>query len=251
MDIGNPLPGHPVGFILLDFQRLPRVWPAAGVNLAMNSPLPHHSETNSQSSPAAGGVTTRAETHSDHDTAQPSLTSGFGAVIEKERELRVATENSLRHVPGTNAEEIDRLLVHQHGRLGANIALLEQRYESLPQPQRFVHWHGGASSAEAEPSDQAGASDRLPALIARHTVLQADIDALIACDPDGQRGELILNEIRRHHAEMAGALSAVLSGELTAPSQATKVPVDASGVTYRAQERWDNEGGPARPPAVG
>lgn len=217
----------------------------------MSSPFPHHRATNSQSPPATGGVTTRAETDPGHDTAQPSVTSGFGAVIEKERELRVATENSLRHVPGTNAEEIDRLLVHQHGLLGANIALLEQRYESLPQPQRFVHWHRG-SSAEAEQSSRGGPIDQLPALIARHTHLQADIDALIACDPDGQRGELILNEIRRHHAEMAVALTAVLRGERAAPSQAPKVPVDASGVTHRAQERWDNEGGPPRDtPAVG
>ncbi|HVS52375.1 MAG TPA: hypothetical protein VHD62_08470 [Opitutaceae bacterium] len=159
----------------------------------------------------------RAQTDLQNTTAQPALTSGFGAVIDKEHDLQTATEGLVGHVNGEHGTAIDRILRHQHSRLGANIALLEQRYEALPNPERFVHWndrrHPPAAPRRLELRDT---TEALPELIARHVGLLADIEALIGCVPDGQRGELILNEVSRRHEEMAWMLNALLKEDVTA-----------------------------------
>lgn len=206
----------------------------------------------SRSPPQLIGVVTRAETDLENNTAQPPLTSGFGSVIQKEHDLQDLTENSLRHVTGGHAVEIDRILRHQQSRLGANIALLEQRYETLPNPERFVSWsdrhHPPATPRATEPGDEA---ELLPDLVARHTSLMADIEALIGCGPDGQRGELILIEVRHNHEEMAGMLTALLKEDATRASFVEEGSGRPSKSTQQAEENWDNEGGPVsiNPPA--
>lgn len=150
-------------------------------------------------------VVTRAQAESQNNTAQPPLTSGFGAVIEKEHDLQNATENSFAGVDGPHGAGLDRILRQQHSQLGANLALLKQRYEALPDPGRVAV----SDPRRRQPHPPRGAGP-LPDLIARHTDLQADLAALIACGSDGQRGELILAQVSRQHEEMAWRLTALL-----------------------------------------
>lgn len=205
--------------------------------------------TDSRSSPQSGGVISRAPEGATNDTAQPSLTSGFGALIEKERELQSATESSFGRLTGYHAAELDRILHRQHTRLGALIALLEQRFEALPKPERFANWHD-RSPTPSSPRAPREKSELLPDLIGRHTRLLADIDALIGCAPDGQRGELILTEVSRSHEEMAWMLTALLKEDETAGRFASERSSERTGEARRAQENWDNEGGsvPAETP---
>lgn len=204
-------------------------------------------ETNndSRSPPQSGRAVTRPQPDSQNTTAQPALTSGFGAVIEKEHALQNATEGSVGHVLGQHARDLDRILRHQHSQLGANIALLEQRYEALPNPGRFVSWddrhHPPAASRCKESQDEI---ELLPDLIARHTHLLADIEALISCVADGQRGELILTEVRRNHEEMAWMLTSLLKDDETVERIARDTDDGDSCDARRAQQNWDNEGGP-------
>ena len=210
------------------------------------------SDSDSRSPPESGSVVSRAQTDSHNDTAQPSLTSGFGAVIEKEHDLQGATERSLGRAGGRHVVELDRILRQQHSRLGANIALLEQRYQALPNPERFVSWalrHPPGTPRRTRTRDEI---ELLPDLIAQHTRLLADIEALIGSGPDGQRGELILTEVSRNHEEMAWRLTALLTEDATAARFANDDRQRASSGTRQAEEDWDNEGGgPAssNPPA--
>lgn len=167
------------------------------------------------SRPALGSsFTSRAPTGA-HDTAQPALASGFGAIIEAELELQQAIAVALGRLGGEHVVEEDRILRHQFVQVGANIALLEQRYQTLLPSDRFTAW---------EPAELAGAaqSNEPPALydlIARHERLIESVNALIDCNPDGQRGELTLREIARNHHELARMLTALLSeGETGAPA---------------------------------
>jgi hypothetical protein len=204
-------------------------------------------KNDSYSPPRLGGVVTRAQSDLQNTTARPALTSGFGAVLEKERALQNATEGSLGHLTGEHARDFDRILRHQHSRLGANIALLEQRYEALPNPERFITWHDRrhppVTARRAADRDEI---DLLPDLIARHTGLLADIEALIRSVADGQRGELILREVRRNHEEMAWMLTALMNDDESTKRMAHPATMEASGEARGAQENWDNEGGPAR-----
>jgi hypothetical protein len=207
--------------------------------------MQYNTHSDSLSAPQSGSVVTRARPAQQDDTAQPSLTSGFGAVIGKEQDIRGATEGLFGQVSGQRSADRDRILRHQHSRMGANIALLEQRYEALPKPQRFVNWteHNRPSAKRARmPRAETG----LPDLIAQHTHLLADIQTLIDRAPDGQRGELILSEVGRSHEEMAWVLAALQNDDDSVRRIAAGRGSDGSGSTGRAQENWDNEGGPAR-----
>lgn len=207
----------------------------------------NYSETDSRSPPQSGGVITRAPTGAGNDTAQPSVTSGFGAVIEKERDLQSATESSFGRAGGRHSVDLDRILHHQHSRLGANIALLEERYEALPKPERFVNWHDRERPPAQPWRTQPEEVELLPNLVAQHTRLLADIDALIDCAPDGQRGELILTEVSRSHEEMAWMLTALVKEDDSTKRIAHDRNTDGLGGLGFAQENWDNEGGPVRP----
>jgi hypothetical protein len=204
-------------------------------------------DRDSRSPPHSDGAVTRAQTNPENTTVQPALTSGFGAVIEKEHALQNATDGSLGHVNGQRATELDHILRHQHSRLGANIALLERRYEALPSPERFVSWNDRRHPPVA-PRRKEGRNeiDLLPDLIARHAGLLADIKALIRCVPDGQLGELILAEVSRNHEEMASMLTALLKDAESMKRIAHASGGDAPGEGGGAQENWDNEGGPVR-----
>lgn len=208
--------------------------------------MKNHTEGDSRSPPRRGGTVTRAPAGAQNDTAQPSLTSGFGTVIERERDLQRATEATLGQTRGRRSAELDRILRHQHSRLGANIALLEQRYEALPIPARFVNWHDRGHPSPRTEHMGAEEAELLPRLVEQHTRLLIDISALIDCAPDGQRGELILAEVSRSHEEMAWMLTALMKEDESTKRMADHRNADGSGGTGLAQENWDNEGGPIR-----
>lgn len=204
----------------------------------------HFIKTNSSSPPHPGGVVTRAPTDAQHDTAQPSVTSGFGAIIEKELTLQSATENSFGQRMGADSANLDRILHHQHSRLGANIALLEQRYEALPKPERFINWQGRGHPLAPLRHMPPEEVEQLPQLIAQHTRLLEDIDVLIGIAPDGQRGELILTEVSRSHEEMAWMLIALLKDDASTRNRAPLQNGERLNESTWAKENWDNEGGP-------
>lgn len=201
--------------------------------------------TDSRSPPRSGGVTTRASTEAHDDTAQPAVTSGFGTVIEKEQMLLRTTEGCFGQYAGEHAAGLNRILRNQHARLGANIALLEQRYEALPNPERFVNWHSRGSAAAPPRSQPQAQIERLPELVTQHARLRADIEALILRSPDGQRGELILNEVSRSHEEMAWMLNALVMDDASAKIIEDERGGGREGDAIRAQEAWANEGGSA------
>lgn len=201
-------------------------------------------DSDSRSPPPSGGIVTRAQSDAQNTTARPPLTSGFGAVIEKEHDLQTAIEGSVGQVSGAHAVEIDRILRHHHAQLSANIALLAQRYEALPSPERFVSWTSRRHSLEApRPPGHYDEIELLPELISRHNSLLASIEALIGCGHDGQRGELILSEISRNHEEMAWMLTALLKEDATAMRTPGEGGESASPTLDPAESRWVTEGG--------
>lgn len=197
------------------------------------------------------GITPRATTRPGDATAQPPLTSGFGAVIEKEQELQAATKAQVGEDHGARAADIDRMLGQQQIRLGANLALLAQRYEMLPNPLRFepIHTPHRPLTRKRRTAVQKSRGV-LHDLVARHVSLRRDLEALIALRADGQRGELILSEVCRNHEEMAAKLSAFLD-ELLAVRDALPMPIVARHATLPrpiiSEGSWENEGGALRP----
>jgi hypothetical protein len=173
--------------------------------------MEHSTDSSSRSHPHSAGVVSRAQTDQENNTAEPALTSGFGLVIGKERDLQRATEDVLGRANGNRAVEIERVLRQQHSRLGANIALLEERYEALPNPARFAsrddRRHPADGARRTEPREKAAP---LLDLMARHNSLVTDLAALMSSAPDGQRGELILTVVSRSHREMAETLGGLL-----------------------------------------
>jgi hypothetical protein len=187
-------------------------------------------------SSAPDGAVTRATV--GQDTEQPSLTSGFGSVMEQELEMQEATSHCLAEANGPHAGGIARVLRDQQARLAANVALLEQRYEMRPHPERFRTLR--ERLAEGRTSDgQRPSGARLPGLVTQHTSLLGQIDTLIAEGSDGQRGELILKEVARSHEEMAWVLTGLINKEDRARDG------EASVVALAAEQRWENEGGGA------
>lgn len=196
------------------------------------------------SSPS-GGTTMRASVDHD-DTAQPSLTSGFGTVMEMEQDMRTSTEAELGRDSGPKSAAIDRILRQHLLLLDANFALLAQRYEMLPNPKRFA----AVLAAEGRPNAIAaaaapGSAGWLSELVAQHLDLGRAIGALIGRQSDGQRGELILTEIARYHEQMAWMLTALVKED--AAHDAVSVPVIASRLgspaPREAEADWENEGG--------
>src|SRR5437667_15455 len=119
--------------------------------------------------------------YSPQSEAKPAVTSGYGSVMEQERELQSSTGGCLEAVSGPHAREVDGILRQQQVRLGANIALLERRCESLPHPGRFLtlqkRFTPLARARRVAPAESIGL---LPDLVARHVNLLQQLTALIA-----------------------------------------------------------------------
>ena len=180
-------------------------------------------------------------------TAEPPLGSGFGSLIDREHTLRGTLAECDGRIEGNHAADVERILQHQVLQMDANIALLEQRYEGIANGIPVVASIADRLPPGSEPGSY-GAGDILPDLRGQHASLMADIDVLLERSPDGQRGELILAEVKRNHEEMVWMLTALLSEDATAaPAEAKNART--AGTMSRAQENWDNEGGPT-PPAT-
>jgi hypothetical protein len=158
-----------------------------------------------------------------HQSTNDFSSPGFGAVMEQEHVLRSSTSGFLDSAPGRQETAIDRILRTQQIQLGANIALLEQRYE-MPAPaaaaDRAREPH--ASSMPVTPASV----DRLSALVSHHVKVLGQIDTLLAAGGDGQRGGLILAQVAHNHEEMAWTLTTLLK-ENESVRDATPVPVIA------------------------
>ena len=203
----------------------------------------HLSTDSDQPSALLGGKTTRSDR--GRDTAQPPLTSGFGAVMEQEEKIQCATERSVGGDKGPKSAAIDRILRDHGTRLGANIALLEQRYETLPHPSRFKMLRANPDRLSTAEHAVIGCDDGiLSALASQHVALLGKIETLIRQRPDGQRGELILAEIARNHEEMARMLTALVNDDESlrdmVPLSASEAPVPA---LPKGEAAWENEGG--------
>lgn len=197
-------------------------------------------------------TTTRADAARD-ETAQPPLTSGFGAVMEQERDIQSSTQQYLGADRGSRSAPVDHILGLQGARLGANIALLEERYEMLPSPIRFHSLRETRTrvAARREVSTVADVRTMLSSLVAQHLNLLRKIDALITQRPDGQRGELILSEVARNHEEMASTLTALINSD-DMVRDLVPIPTIArrsASAQPASEARWENEGGAPAGPA--
>lgn len=207
-----------------------------------------HASSHAPLSSPPGGIT-RAAAPLD-DTAQPPLTSGFGALMEQEKDIQLST---LGHVGarGADGAAIDHLLQQQAKLLAANVALLEQRYEMLPHAARFQHLHEiHEPLSHRRPNHTGSEIGTLPTLRALHLNALRKLETLVHQRPDGQRGELILAHIAHNHEEMAGALSVLLKDEASAgpnPNAAIISAARAPGLSV-GEAGWENEGG-AQPAA--
>jgi hypothetical protein len=187
--------------------------------------------------------------------ATPSRPSGFGAVMEQENDLQSSTDGYLGPLDGLEVNALDQVLRDQHARLGANISLLERRYETLPHPARFqalrTRLHPPAKARRV--SERPDILDLLRNLVAQHRSLLSNIDVLIAHGTGESRGGHLMTEMARNHEAMAGMLSGLLNDMLSVRDLVpipiiAQAPVRAAG---SAEVSWENEGGaPLAVPAV-
>jgi hypothetical protein len=165
------------------------------------------------SAPPLAGVTVERVTTGSNLLATPRpLSNRFGDVLKEERALQAATEKYLGADHGLHASAMDRILRDQYTRLGANIAILEQRYKTEPAASR-----DRALQASRPPASGSGNCAIEPAkhgwlreLAVQHQTLLASVERLLADGSDGQRGALILTEVVHNHEEMAWMLTALL-----------------------------------------
>ncbi len=161
---------------------------------------------------ASGSAAGIARPFPPDDAASASSARDFAALIEQERDLQSATGKSLTAAGGGDGAAIQRLLRHQHFRLGANIAVLEQQSEALPSGERFRAWTKRTRPPSPPGVARPVAPAFLPDLIAQHTRVMADIAGLVRSAPEERRGDFILAEVSRSHEQMVRMLTALLAG---------------------------------------
>jgi hypothetical protein len=187
--------------------------------------------------------------------ADAPFTHGFGTLLQQEHDLQTCTADSVGAVTGPNAPALTRMLRYQQTRIGANITLLQQRHETLPQPARFRTMVGGRRPLAGRAADHPD-TEPLAQLVAGHRDALESIEQLTASQPDGQRGDLILAAVARNHEEMAWMLRALAHENdqvrdlepvpiVAQPATLESAPIVAGPVAV-AESRWENEGGPAR-----
>jgi hypothetical protein len=183
--------------------------------------------------------------------ATPSLTSGFGAVMEQEHDLQSSTGGYFGPEDDLEVDAIDQVLRDQRVQLGANISLLERRYEMLPHPVRFqaLRTRLRPPTKARRVSAQENVLDLLRDLLAQHLGLLGNIDILIAHAPGGCPGGLLLGEMARNHEDMAWKLSGFLK-EVLSVRDLVPIPITAETnvrATGGAEMSWENEGGAPLP----
>jgi hypothetical protein len=184
----------------------------------------------------------RIADRSECKTTPSPLTSGFGALMELEYELRDATQRGRFENGMPRFDTIARVLWLQQGQLCANIVLLGKRYALLPHPFRFraldqipkrmAAAHGASGTKED--------SDLLGDLIVQHTDIVQKISELVLRGADGQPGELILSQISHHHDAMVWSLTA-LRAEDEAKRKRQAQAASASEFALSAVGNWEAE----------
>jgi hypothetical protein len=179
---------------------------------------------------------------SEYKTAPSPLTSGFGALMELEYELRDATQRG-RFEEGTpRFDTIARVLWAQQGQLCANIVLLGQRNALLPYPFRFraldqIPKRMAAARVICGTKEDSGLLDDL---IVLHTDIVQKISELVLRGADGQPGELILSQISHHHDAMVWSLTA-LRAEDEAKRKREAQAASAGEFALSAVGNWEAE----------
>jgi hypothetical protein len=190
--------------------------------------------------------------YSARDSAAPqtrqAFTSGFGAVMEQENDLLSSTDECLGTDIGSHAASVNRILREQRTRVGVNVSLLEQCYETLPSPARFEGLQGrfGPPTTASRAGPALENDGLLQDLVARHLHLRDNIELLAAHDPQGPS---IMAEVARNHEEMAWMLTALLKEDESVRDRMSPpiIAVVAPGVTPGTTEgNWENEGGASR-----
>jgi hypothetical protein len=176
-----------------------------------------------------------------------SFASGFGAVLEQESDLQASTEGYLGTVDGPHSAATDRILRDQQIRLGANVSLLEQRYDMLPASARFRGLRGRLRPPAKARRVTMESIDALRHLVAEHLGLMENLELLM-----GKRGEHLLAEVAHNHEEMAWMLTALLKEDQSVRDQVAipmvaRRPVPAP--LTATEGNWENEGGALRGPA--
>lgn len=177
-------------------------------------------------------------------TATNSDGGGFADLMQQELDLRKAIQGILVGLNWPHSAEIDRTLREQLLQLSTNIEVLNQRY-MLP-GKSTVHVDTAATASDG--AEMPGASDdalSLEGLIAQYRTVLGTIGTLMMQGSDRERGKLILTQVARTHEEMATKLTTFLPKAMDHPTTETGVPVTLTV----SEARWENEGGPAEPPA--
>ena len=174
------------------------------------------------------------------DTAAGCRARGFDAVLEQERALQALTDAFSDDAHGQDAQAIARVLRNHHLRLGDNIAILRQRYDtSIPEPRTVRK--PTTSLRNSTPAGAAESLCRLPELVAQHLHTIESIEMLLAQRPDGQRGELVLNEVVSSHRAMAWMLTALVNEGAQVHDRQIE-PIVAVAAPLRSRDSWEIHG---------
>lgn len=160
------------------------------------------------------------DTSLDPDPAPPHpLTSGFGVVIEKEDSLGRTNRDSLGEIHTAGHSALWRVLRHHQLLIEKNQELLLQRCDQLSRGDRFDRLYDASRPWAGDRQATAREEDgTLSDLLARHTSLIGDLDALISRAKRGEHDEGLLAEIERNHEEMAWMLMTLIKEKETAAS---------------------------------
>lgn len=154
------------------------------------------------------------DTSLDPETASPQpMTSGFGVVIEKEDCLGRINRESLGEIHTVGKSDLWCLLRHHQLLIEKNQQLLLHRCDQLSRGERFTRLYTANRPWAGAPRAANGRHGPLPDLLARHTSLIGDLDALISRAKRGEHDESLLAEIERNHEEMAWMLMALMKEE--------------------------------------
>lgn len=169
----------------------------------------------------------------DKHTPPEHFTSGFGAVIVAEHDLR---DQLYAFVAAGHSGDIMRILQHHALQLDVIIALLDRRDKLLPYPQRFEALDKCTSIAMYPLRNFSRNLDEpLGHLAKLHQTLRQGIEALIDQSGHHDSDEISLREAARRHAEMESTLIALQNKN----DNQRASTVEAGN----AEVAWENEGG--------
>src|SRR5688572_14170321 len=107
--------------------------------------------------------------------------------MDQENTLLSSTDVCLHMDIGPHAASLNRIFSEQRTRVGVNVSLLEQCYETLPLPARFQALPGklGPPSKTPRVSGALESDGLLQNLVEQHLHLRDNIELLAAHDPQG------------------------------------------------------------------